>query len=177
MRHPAPRIELPLQVREMLEGWTRQYTLAAHFVLRAKILLAASQGIALGQIARDLGIERNTVKKWRRRWLEAAQRLSLVADQDPASLEDQMRTLLSDASRPGTPPTFEPEQIVRIVRLACSEPQEHGVEVSHWTPELLAKTAVQEGIVASISPASVRRFLKTSRSQASSLPRVGGAAA
>ena len=37
-------------------------------VLRARIILAAGQGHSNSQIARDLGVDVETVRLWRRRW-------------------------------------------------------------------------------------------------------------
>jgi putative transposase len=54
--------------------------------------------------------------------------------------------------------------------LALEAPEECGRPVSHWTPRELAEEAMKRQIVASISPRSVERFLKGSRSQASSQP-------
>jgi putative transposase len=68
--------------------------------------------------------------------------------------------VLADEPRPGTPPTFAPEQIVRIVALACEDPREgSGRAITHWTLLELADEAEKRGIVKSISARSVGRFL------------------
>jgi hypothetical protein len=54
--------------------------------------------------------------------------------------------------------------------LACEDPHASSLPISHWTPQELAKEAIRRGIVASISPRSVGRFLKGGTSQASSEP-------
>ena len=50
--------------------------------LRAKILLALDQGHSVSAVARDLKIVRNTVKKWRDRWLAVQDRLTKVQQGD-----------------------------------------------------------------------------------------------
>jgi putative transposase len=54
--------------------------------------------------------------------------------------------------------------------LACEDPKATGRPVSHWTPRELADEAVHRGIVLSISPRTVGRFLKGGRPQAPSEP-------
>ena len=60
------------------------------------------------------------------------------------------------------PGTFEPEQIAQIIAVACEDPQDCGRPVSHWTPRELTDEVIKRGIVVSISPRSVGRFLKRS---------------
>ena len=64
-----------------------------------------------------------------------------------------------DDDRCGAPPTFTPEQIAAIIALACEHSSQSGVPVSHWTPPELAREAIKRGIVESISPRQVDRFL------------------
>ena len=65
---------------------------------------------------------------------------------------------MADAPRPGTPPTFTPEQICSILALACEPPRREGREPTHWTQADLAAEAVARGIVDAIFPASIGRF-------------------
>jgi putative transposase len=57
--------------------------------------------------------------------------------------------------------TFTAEQVCQIMALACQKPEDLDLPFTTWTPSELARTAVKQGIVASISPASVGRFLKS----------------
>jgi hypothetical protein len=69
----------------------------------------------------------------------------------PASLKSH-----SDrADRPGFPPL----QRARIVELACLEPVAKGLHVTHWSSQDLARQAIADGIVASISPRTIRLIL------------------
>jgi hypothetical protein len=54
---------------------------------------------------------------------------------------------------------FSAEQIAGLIALACEPPADSGLPVSHWTPPELAREAVKRGLVQSISPRQVDRFL------------------
>ncbi len=128
---------------EELEHWRS----TPHGLLtRAQIILLAARGVGVRATAERLGIGRATVQRWRRRWSSAATQESALAR-------------LVDAPRPGTPATFTPEQICSILALACEPPMRDGRELTHWTHAELATEAVARGIVASISPDSIGRFL------------------
>lgn len=59
----------------------------------------------------------------------------------------------------GAPRRFPPLQRTRIVQLACLEPVAEGLHITHWSSADLARQAVADGIVPTISPAMVRRIL------------------
>ena len=75
------------------------------------------------------------------------------------ALRPRIHSILIDRPRPGTPLTFTAQQVVRIVALVCEDPQEVGVPVTEWTPGELAQKAKERGIVETISPRTVERFL------------------
>jgi hypothetical protein len=54
---------------------------------------------------------------------------------------------------------FPPLQRAQIVQLACLEPIARGLHVTHWASQDLARQAVADGIIGSISPRTVRRIL------------------
>ncbi len=138
--------------------------------LRAKILLALDQGHSVSAVARDLHSVRNTVKKWRDRWLNAQERLTKVQQDDQAAFEARALAVLTDAARKGRPADFTAEQITKIVVIACEPPEQSGRPLTHWTHSEVADEAIKRGIVKQISPRSVGRFLKRGRSQAASEP-------
>ncbi len=138
--------------------------------LRAKILLALDQGHSVSAVARDLKIVRNTVKKWRDRWLNAQDRLTKTQQDDQAAFGALALAVLDDAARKGRPADFTPEQITQIVVISCEPPEQSGRPITHWTHSELADEAIKRGIVAQISPRSAGRFLKRGRSQAASEP-------
>jgi putative transposase len=151
---------------------TRCSTVSQALAQRARLILAAADGAATDQIARQLRVHRQTVQLWRARWHAAQATLAAQEGADPADppLQALITDLLRDAPRCGAPPTFTPEQVVQIVALACEEPAANGAPVSQWTPRDLAQEAVQRGIVPTISPRTVGRFLKSGRSAAPSQP-------
>ena len=138
--------------------------------LRAKILLALDQGYSVSAVARDLKIVRNTVKKWRDRWLAVQDRLTKAQQGDQGAFEAFALAVLDDAARKGRPADFTVEQITQIVVISCEPPQQSGRAITHWTHRELADEAIKRGIVAQISPRSAGRFLKRGRSQTSSEP-------
>ena len=83
---------------------------------------------------------------WIKRWLQMSHRP--VAER------------LQDLPRPGAPDKFTPEQLCRIIALACEDPQQHGRPITHWTHEELAAEAIKQGIVESISANHLGRLLK-----------------
>jgi hypothetical protein len=52
-----------------------------------------------------------------------------------------------------------PVQRAQIVELACLEPVAKGLHITHWSSDDLARQAVADGIVAGISPRTVRYIL------------------
>ena len=88
-------------------------------VLRARIILLDDEGMTVSAIASELGIAKNTVLKWVRRW-QADPELS-VAER------------LKDLPRSGCPDKFTAEQICKIIANCCENPVEHGRPITHWT--------------------------------------------
>jgi putative transposase len=153
----------------MLAHLVRRTTTTQGLVRRARIVLAAAEGANNQQVADRLGFDRETVRLWRGRWLEARERLAAAEEEaDEKKLRRCIEDVLDDAPRSGGPPTFTPEQICSIVALACEDPRDSGRAVTHWTPPELADEAIKRGIVQSISPRSVGRFLGRGGSQAAS---------
>ncbi len=138
---------------------------------RAKVILAAATGGKNASIGRQVGVTREMSRLWRRRWWERQEAL-LAAEVEggEAALEAVVRGILADEPRSGTPATFGPEHICQIVALACEPPEASERPITHWTPRELADEAVQRGIVPSISPSSVGRFLKRGRAPAAPQP-------
>lgn len=167
----ATPIALSETVRVILEQMVRRQKSPQRLVRRARMLLEVAVNNNNEQVAYGLDSSRNTVRYWRQRWLEAAPALEAAeAKGDDHALAEVIEKTLADEPRAGAPVTFTAEQIVQIVALACEAPSDSGRPVSHWTPSELAAEAIKRGIVDSISPRSVGRFLKSGRSQAPSEP-------
>lgn len=126
----------------MRSGKTEQ-----RLVMRAQIILLALKGYDNAQIERELGISRNTVRKWRRRWI--------ISTGKEASVKER----LQDASRSGAPSTFTVEQLTHLYAIACEAPEDSGRPISHWTSRELADEMQKRGIVKSISERHVGRLL------------------
>lgn len=159
----APSIILTERQRETLESISRRPTSAQQQALRARIVLQAASGKTNLQIATDLGIDRDTVSKWRSRWVSAREALTAVEEQTDQRkpLSQQIELILRDSHRSGAPGKFKAEQVCQIIALACEDPQDSGRPVSNWTSRELAEEAIQRKIVPSISPRQVGRFLKS----------------
>ncbi len=162
----ATKIELSSRQEALLNQLCRRQTSPQHQVRRARIILKAASGKTNKQIAEELGLARITVRDWRERWAEAAAFLDEAQQADDKQLLMLIERVLADAYRPGTPAKFSPEQVVQIIALACEEPALSDRPISHWTAKELAAEAVKRGILKSISPQSVERFLKGSRAKA-----------
>lgn len=170
MRGPQPPgIALTPAQRHVLDRLARRHSSSQQLLRRVGIILEAAEGANNEQVARKLGLYRETVRKWRTRWLEAQDLLrASEAEGDERALTRVVEEVFTDEPRSGAPGKFTPEQVVGIVALACEVTGEGGTPVTHWTPGELASEAVSRGIVPSISPSSVGRFLGRGGSQASS---------
>ena len=164
----APIIELSARQQEALTRLVRQPTTEQRVAARARIILAAAEGGLNKEMAERLGLEPDTVSKWRGRWARAQEQLAAAEEDAQASaLSRCIVELLIDAPRSGRPGDFTAEQIVQIIAIACEDPEEEEASdrpVSHWTPREVADEAVKRQIVPRISVRSLGRFLKSDRS-------------
>ncbi len=159
--HRVVPISLTQRQREVLEQLVRRQTSPQRLVRRARIVLACADGHNNERVSGIVGVYREAVREWRGRWLQESERLlRLEAQADDRELREGIEAVLADEPRSGAPAKFTPEQVCQIVALACEAPRESGREVTHWTPSELAMEAVKRGIVESISPSSVGRFLQ-----------------
>lgn len=158
-------IALSARQRGLLEGLVKRPTAAQRLVKRARIILGLAAGQSPNQVAKALGILRQTVYKWRDRWRAAAARLDEA--ETPLTLDkrlaERLEQVLLDGYRRGKPVTFSPEQIVKIIALACEHPKASGRSLNHWTSKTLAAEACQRGIVKTICRATLSRFLKQAK--------------
>ena len=129
----AERKTLKMRVRGAKTPWRDR--------VRAQIVLGAARGRTNAQIAADLHVSVDMVRKWRGRF--AAWRL------------DGLR----DLPRSGRPRRISAAERAAVVALACQLPAATGVPLSRWTgPELAAELAAR-GLAGSISVSSVLRIL------------------
>ena len=152
MRGPKPPVvSLTEEERRGLEALVRRHATGQQLALRARIILAAAEGRNNCQIARDLGVDVETVRLWRGRWLGL----------QPIGLADLgVADRLTDAPRAGRAPQFTAEQTCRIVALACAAPSQSGRPISQWSQREIADEVVKRGIADAISPRHAARLLK-----------------
>src|SRR3954463_14162213 len=113
----AVAIELTDAERAQLQAWTRRRTSAQALALRARIVLAAAEGLKNTEIAEQLGINRAMAAKWRSRFAE--HRLDGLTD-DP---------------RPGRPRTISDEQVDAVITKTLeSTPR----DATHWSTRSMA---------------------------------------
>jgi putative transposase len=152
MRGPKPpMIDLSDSLRQQLEQLVRRHTTPQQIALRARIVLAAADGANNGQIARQLAVSLDMVRRWRDRWLAL----------QPASLSDlPIIERLTDAARPGKPRRITAEQECQIIALACEPPQDAQRPISQWTGREIALEIKRRAIIAQISDRHAARLLK-----------------
>ena len=162
MRYPKkPPIVLTARERAVLENLVNSRTLERRSGDRARIILQLAAGTPKQTIAQAVHLTRKIVYLWYDRWLAAQDRLRGAHEASDKEFRHLIEEILADQPRPGTPPTFTAEQVCQIMALACQKPEDLDLPFTTWTPSELARTAVKQGIVASMSPASVDRFLKS----------------
>jgi putative transposase len=155
----------------ILRAMTRSGTCPQAVAQRARMILLAFDGLRNEDIAERVGCERHAVGPWRHRWADAFDSLVLIeCCEKPSALPRAIGGLLSDRPRSGSPGKFTAEQVTQILAVACEEPEVCGRPVTHWTPRELADEVVKRGVVESISPRQVGRFLKIGRAPAASQP-------
>jgi len=124
-----------------LAAWVRAGTTPQRLARRARLILGTAAGLGARRLARQEGVARSTVLRWRARF--AAGRCGG----------------LQDRPRSGRPPTIRPATRALVVAVACERPAERAAPLSRYSvTELTAQVAavVQE---AAPSRSSVWRIL------------------
>src|SRR4030066_1087170 len=146
-----PEIILTDAERQALEKLVSRHTTEEQKALRGRVVLVAAAGKNTPEIARELKTSLDTVRLWRRRWL----------DLQPIALKDlSVEERLEDLPRPGAPPRLTADQICQIAQMACEKPEKSGRPISQWTGREIADEIMQRGILESISPRHASRLLK-----------------
>ncbi|HYL98544.1 MAG TPA: helix-turn-helix domain-containing protein, partial [Blastocatellia bacterium] len=112
---------------------------------RAEVVLMSAAGNGPSDIAERLGYHPSNVKKWIKKFNEEGLPGIAVRKRGP---------------REGPKPRFSREQVAALLELSKTNPSTFGFE--RWTAQKLAKAAVKQGIVPSISHVTVRQMLKRS---------------
>jgi putative transposase len=156
----AMEIKLSPRQKRMLDVFSRSTHLLFHLKIRAKIVLLAANGSSNNAIERSMKIDKNQVKRWRDRYGNKLEQISLIEKESPQKLRSAIIEALSDAPRNGGPSKFRDEQVAAIIAMSCEDPEKFDLAVSNWTPGLLQRKAIELGIVESISVRHVGRLLK-----------------
>jgi transposase len=152
------------EVKKVLEQLARSRQKPAWLVRRSQMLLYMLNGATNSATARQFQCHIDTPRKWRKRWLNLTPSLQQLQTENEGELESAISQLLEsslkDEARPGTPATFTPEQVAALYALACEDPKLSGYSFEQWSTPDLAREMVKRGLVETISPGSVWRFLK-----------------
>lgn len=162
----AAKVLITERQQEILRDFAGGRTTSVRLSQRATIVLRAFDGVDNADIAVEIGLGPNAVGLWRRRWAKVWPRLTVFeCAENKADLRRAIEAVLADSARSGNPGTFTPEQITQILALACEAPELSGRPITHWTNAELAAEAIQRGIVPSISPSQVGRYLREAELQ------------
>ena len=129
----AAAIELSDEQRQQLEKQARARSVSVRLAQRSKMILLAAAGLSDSRIGAELGVKRQTVARWRGRFIR----------QGLAGIE-------KDAPRPGRKPQISAKRVQQIVRMTT---QEKPPDATHWSTRNMARAA-------GLSEASVRRIWK-----------------
>ena len=143
MSYPAARpVHLTPPVRRKLQRLSRAQSAEHRSVVRAQIILRASQGMSNVAIARDLGCNVKTVRKWRERFKERPSDKALV-----------------DQPRSGRPQCVPTTVRCELLKLACQRPDGNSMPFQTiWTTASLG-LALERETGYHLSQTEIRRIL------------------
>jgi transposase len=157
----AAKTTITERQQDILHTFSRSVTAPSRLRQRAAIIVLAFDGLLNQDIAQRVGLTHRQVGRWRRRWADAWDRLiDIECCESRAVLRRAIEAVLTDEPRPGAPGKFTPEQVTQILAVACEPPEKSGRPITHWTARELTDEVIERGIVASISPSQVYRYLR-----------------
>src|SRR4051812_35203637 len=157
----AAKVTITDRQQEILQILTRSVTAPSRLRQRAEIIVLAFDGLRNEEIAERVGLTHRQVGRWRRRWASAWDRLiDVECCESRVALRRAIEAVLTDEPRPGAPGKFTPEQVTQILAVACEPPEKSDRPITHWTAQELTDEVIRRGIVASISPVQVSRYLR-----------------
>jgi transposase len=116
----------------------------AAVIRRAHILLKSFEGKTDAEISALLYVSEQTIRRTRLRYVR-----------------EGLQAALEDKPHPKPTPKLDEQQEAHLVAITCSTPP---AGHARWTLELLQKRLVEDGIVDSIAPDTVRLLLKKTNS-------------
>ena len=127
---PIPPLHLSSDERESLERWKRRPTTAQALALRSRIILRCSEGKTNTVVAGEIGLAKQTVGKWRARFIE--RRLDGLLDEP----------------RPGGPRSITDTDVERVVTLTLETTP---ADATHWsTRSMAARTGLSQSAISRI---------------------------
>lgn len=160
----APIVNLRPRQKAVLERIAKSRTARSDHRQRAQLMLLFAQGLSNNRAGEQVGLKSKQAGHWRKRWLAHQDQLIAMEqaqDSHRNSLFEGIQALLSDLPRSGAKPKFSAAQVAQILTLACEDPQDSGLPLSHWTLPALQQTLIQRQIVESISTSRLQVFLKS----------------
>lgn len=115
---PLPELELSKEESNRLVEWTRRHKTSQALALRARIVLACAHGMRNNDAAQRLHVTKQTVGKWRRRFVE--RRLDGLVDEP----------------RPGAPRQIGDDVVEAVIATTLHEKP---VDATHWSTRSLAR--------------------------------------
>lgn len=117
---PKEALVLSTEEHKQLDIWARRRQTAQGLALRSRIILACSSGAENQAVAAELKIARQTVCKWRGRFIKM-----------------RLDGLL-DAPRPGTPRTIEDARVDAVITKTL---ETQPMNATHWSTRTMAREA------------------------------------
>ena len=133
-------VKLTAKERQRLMAVVNKGQNKAAIIRRAHILLKSDEGKSDGVISELLYIHADSVRNTRKRFVE-----------------EGLQSALEDKAKPKPEPKLNDQQQAHLVAVACSQPPDGQ---ARWTLELLVAQLIKDGVVAGISPETVRLALK-----------------
>ena len=167
---PAPKVRLSPRQEQLLTTYrNKRNSCPVQYRRRIDIILNAARALNNSEISKLVQVRRHTVANWRNCWVAEYEGLcAFESGEDGQGVKDhellqKMLEILTDQARCGTPKRISMAQENQIVAMACRKPEDFGVPMTQWNREMLAKVAIAQGIVQSISPRYISEILKKKR--------------
>ena len=115
---PKPQLSMSEKERVVLERWARRPKTSQALALRSRIVLRCASEGDNGAVARELGVTRQTVGRWRNRFIQRG-------------LDG-----LLDEPRPGAPRKIQDEEIERVITMTL---EQKPANATHWSTRSMAE--------------------------------------
>jgi len=120
----AAKVIVTEKQQAILQTFAKSRSVSVSLAQRSRIVLLAFDGHNNEQIEALVGLQHDSVGRWRRRWRDNWERLiDIECSQQQHVLEAEITKLLSDRKRSGRPPSITPEQQAAIFKTACEDPK------------------------------------------------------